>query len=123
MSLVLSSGTCNPCLSGSISVLLECTYSLVPLGYQVEGALVASKMEEASERMWQLVSDSAVARLHEMNEATTRLLVIDRVLNILGWTNEDFNPEELVPGEGFTDYLLQVDGQSRLVVEAKKAGR
>jgi predicted type IV restriction endonuclease len=84
---------------------------------------MASKMEEASERMWQLVNDPLVARLQEANEAETRLLVVDRVLNILGWPLEDYKPEEAVAGGGFTDYRLTIDGQQRLIVEAKRIGR
>jgi predicted DNA-binding ribbon-helix-helix protein len=57
-----------------------------------------------------------------MNEAKTRLLLIDEVLLALGWNKDDFNPEQAARAAGFTDYLLSVDGYPRLVVEAKRAG-
>jgi len=84
---------------------------------------MAGKMEEASERMWQLVNDPAVGRLQEANEAETRLLLVDRVLGILGWPADEYKPEAPIAGGGYTDYRLTVDRQQRLIVEAKKYGR
>lgn len=66
--------------------------------------------------------EDRVERLHEANEAKTRLLVIDRVLQTLGWASEDLNPEEPAGQLGYIDYLLTTDdGIPRLVVEAKRA--
>jgi hypothetical protein len=66
-----------------------------------------------------------------LNEAATRLLVINEILaNVLGWPVEDFNPEEFVaawsPSDGkkreWLDYHLRCGDALRLVVEAKRAG-
>ena len=48
------------------------------------------------------------------------MLIINNVLNALGWNDEDFNPEERAGSVGFTDYLLSIDGFPRLIVEAKR---
>jgi hypothetical protein len=61
-------------------------------------------------------------KLHTFNEAETRLYLIDRILNALGWPNESFNPEKRAANIGFLDYLLMVDGTPFLVVEAKRGG-
>ncbi len=60
--------------------------------------------------------------LHSANEATTRLLIIDKVLSALGWDNEDFNPETHARETGYLDYLLSIDNVPRLIVEAKRTG-
>jgi predicted type IV restriction endonuclease len=44
--------------------------------------------------------------LTEANEAKTRLLIIDSILESLGWLKDDFNPEHPVQHVGFTDYLI-----------------
>lgn len=61
-------------------------------------------------------------KLHSFNEAQTRLLLIDRILNILNWPVDSFNPEKRATNFGFLDYLLTVDGVPFLVVEAKRVG-
>ena len=69
----------------------------------------------------------------ELNEATTRLLVIDVILSeVLGWPKECFSPEEPATADDFSggrrhtswlDYHLKHPSTpQRLVVEAKKAG-
>lgn len=69
----------------------------------------------------------------EINEAATRLLIIDRVLHeVLGWPQDGFNPEEPVETADYTggrkhtgwlDYhLRQPLSDQRLVVEAKRTG-
>jgi len=57
------------------------------------------------------------------NEAKTRLLIIDNILEALGWSKEDFNPEHSVKHVGFTDYLITADGIPRFIVEAKRIGQ
>jgi predicted type IV restriction endonuclease len=60
-------------------------------------------------------------RLASANEAQTRLLLVDRILQVLGWGWDDFNPET-AKRRGHTDYLMTVDGRPRLVIEAKRVG-
>ncbi len=60
--------------------------------------------------------------IYSSNEAKTRLLLIDEILILLGWDKSSFNPETHIPKAGFSDYLLTIDGNPRLVVEAKKIG-
>lgn len=56
-------------------------------------------------------------------EADTRLKIIDRILlEVLGWPHKDIYTEAFT-GLGFADYGLQVDGRTRLIVEAKRDGR
>jgi hypothetical protein len=57
------------------------------------------------------------------NEAKTRLLIIDDILEALGWDKEDFNPEHSVKHVGFTDYLMAADDIPRFIVEAKRIGQ
>ena len=59
----------------------------------------------------------------EANEATTRLLIIDEVLCLLGWSKDEFNPEEFTPKGQYMDYQLKIDGFPRLIVEAKRIGQ
>ncbi|MGD1862348.1 MAG: hypothetical protein ACFB0E_20570 [Leptolyngbyaceae cyanobacterium] len=63
--------------------------------------------------------DSSAYKIHTKNEACTRLLVIDEILNLLGWDKEDYNPESPT-ASGFIDYLLSINGTPRLIVEAKR---
>jgi hypothetical protein len=64
-----------------------------------------------------------IDKLYQANEAKTRLLIINTVLNALGWSNESFNPEEYAGQVGYTDYLLTIDSVPRMVVEAKRGGQ
>ncbi|MEG4806642.1 AAA family ATPase [Microcoleus sp. F8-D3] len=61
--------------------------------------------------------------LTEANEATIRLLIIDRILESLGWSKDDFNPERPIKRVGFTDYLISADDIPRFIVEAKRVGK
>lgn len=65
---------------------------------------------------------STTSNLREPNEATTRLLLIDGVLEAMGWAREDFNPESASGTGGFLDYILSVDATPWMVVEAKRSG-
>jgi hypothetical protein len=60
--------------------------------------------------------------LSSSNEANTRLIIINEILNLLGWDNDSFNPEYWIPKAGYSDYLLKSNGTPRLVVEAKRLG-
>ncbi len=81
-----------------------------------------SRVEEAAEQMRELVNSNPTQRLQNSNEAETRLLLVDRILAILGWAPEEYKPEQPTSTGGYTDYLLTLDGQPRLIVEAKKKG-
>jgi hypothetical protein len=63
-------------------------------------------------------------QLQDGSEAATRLRVIDRVLReILGWSEDDIEPEERVSEDGnstYADYVLRT-ANTAVVVEAKKA--
>jgi hypothetical protein len=85
---------------------------------------VAATREVALTKLAALRNKYAAKAEHvaAMNEAKTRLLLIDEVLLALGWNKDDFNPEHAAGAAGFTDYLLSVDGYPRLVVEAKRTG-
>lgn len=80
------------------------------------------RFEKAAEEMRVFLADDVVSRIKEANEAKTRLLIVNKVLEILGWPREDFNPEESTSAGGYTDYLLTIEGQPRLIVEAKRIG-
>ncbi len=58
-----------------------------------------------------------------VNEAATRLLVIDEILGALGWDRTEFNPEHKTHTGQFIDYLLTVDGYGKCIVEAKRVGK
>lgn len=60
--------------------------------------------------------------LQDANEANTRLLIIDQVLQLLGWDLEEFNPESHSAASGYADYLVKLDNIPRFVLEAKKTG-
>ena len=81
------------------------------------------KVEEAAFQMRELAASDIATRLQSANEAETRLLLIDRVLSILGWNLEEYNPEQPTPSGHYTDYRLTIDRQQRLIVEAKRYGR
>jgi GTPase SAR1 family protein len=63
------------------------------------------------------------ASLCNENEAKTRLLIVDSILEILGWDKEEFNPEHPIKNVGFTDYLITLDSIPRFIVEAKRIGK
>lgn len=60
--------------------------------------------------------------IHAANEAKTRLILIDEILNALGWNTSDFNPETRTPKGQYLDYLLTIDDIPRVIVEAKRVG-
>jgi len=83
---------------------------------------MSSPVEEAAKKLRDFLATSVIDR-EKLNEAETRLLIIDEILGILGWSKSEYNPE--IPASepsGYTDYRLSIDGQSRLVVEAKRRG-
>jgi GTPase SAR1 family protein len=80
-----------------------------------------SKLDLAAEQIEELINGDIAKRIKNANEATTRLLLINKILNILGWSDNDFNPEEPTI-TGFTDYILKINDQPKLIVEAKRYG-
>lgn len=59
----------------------------------------------------------------EVNEATTRLRVIDTILfDVLRWPKSIIEPEKYCRAEGYADYVLFLDGRPAMVLEAKKTG-
>jgi predicted transport protein len=59
------------------------------------------------------------------NEANTKALVIEPMLDALGWNPGDFDDveREVKTAEGtFLDYALKLDGEARVYVEAKGLG-
>ncbi len=78
--------------------------------------------EEAINRMRVLVNSNIIKQLQGANEAKTRLLVVDEVLNTLGWPKNEYEPEQVTPVGTYTDYRLTLEGQPRLIVEAKRVG-
>jgi hypothetical protein len=58
----------------------------------------------------------------EETECGTRVTVINRVLEAVGWNLLDLQYEKSTTAGGFVDYELSADGISWMVVEAKKSG-
>lgn len=82
----------------------------------------ATEKDDAQKALALLGRKYGGAELQSANEAKTRLLVINKILNLLGWDDHDFNPEAKTPAGQFVDYVLHVDGLPRLIVEAKRGG-
>ena len=59
-------------------------------------------------------------------ESDTRAAIIDPILSALGWASSEIKREPYAgwpDSRGFVDYLLLVDGNPMMVLEAKKTGR
>ena len=80
------------------------------------------RLDIAAEQMNRLVKSDLVNKLRDANEATVRLLIIDEVLNVLGWDKNEYQPEQVTSKGGYTDYRLSIENQPRLIVEAKRIG-
>jgi hypothetical protein len=62
--------------------------------------------------------------LRDANEAKTRIVFIDRVLNACGWPPETLAVEEPSGTGDFIDYLLaDAQGQPWMIIEAKRSSR
>jgi hypothetical protein len=72
-----------------------------------------------------LLDTHSKLKLHDANEAETRLKLIDRIIfDVLGWTHDDVTVEDRVSEDGktqFSDYIVKT-AFSTFVVEAKKVG-
>ena len=78
--------------------------------------------DDAINRLGKLIKSHPVRQLQGANEAKTRLLIIDEVLAILGWSKTEYEPEQPTSVGSYTDYRLTIDGQPCLIVEAKRLG-
>src|SRR5450755_627528 len=78
--------------------------------------------DDAINQLSKLIKSHPVKQLQGANEAKTRLLIIDEVLTILGWSKSEYEPEQATSVGSYTDYRLTIDGQPRLIVEAKRLG-
>ena len=81
-----------------------------------------NQIEDAARRMRELVHSDIVNQIRHANEAKTRLMIIDTVLDILGWSKGEYEPEMTTELGNYTDYRLTIEGQGRLIVEAKRIG-
>jgi GTPase SAR1 family protein len=79
-------------------------------------------LNNAVHRMQELIKSNPVKQLQGANEAKTRLLIIDEVLSLLGWSKNEYEPEQATSTRSYTDYRLTIEGQPRLIVEAKRIG-
>lgn len=84
-----------------------------------------------AQAMSDLIAKLGPLPVAKLNEAATRLLIINTILSdVLGWPVENFNPEELVAAwspvddkkREWLDYHLRSGDVIQLVVEAKRAG-
>ncbi len=94
-------------------------FTLIPMRHIMA---TSNNIEQAAIKMQDLVKSDLARRIKGANEAKTRLLLIDEILDILGWPKMDFNPEEATSTGGYTDYRLTIDNAPRLIVEAKRIG-
>lgn len=75
------------------------------------------------DKMVEILKRAEALRSEEPNEASTRLQVVDDILELLGWQKADFYPEESTLLGDYTDYLLKSHRTPLVVVEAKRMGR
>jgi RecA/RadA recombinase len=92
---------------------------------KLQKSSVCTSREDAQHIIEQLREEygDQASNLHEANEAKTRLLLVNRVLRALGWSDDDFNPETPTGPLGYTDYLLSIEAIPHLIVEAKRVGQ
>jgi hypothetical protein len=76
---------------------------------------------DARERV-QAAFDAHAALADDANEATTRVVVIDSVLTAIGWATSLISRESPSGTGDYLDYVLRIDGQPWMVVEAKRKG-
>lgn len=81
-------------------------------------------IDEAYKRLVNIRSELEQELAKPLNEAATRFRILDRILTeVLDWQHEQVVPEDPVL-EGFIDYnLVNLEGASQIIVEAKKNGR
>ncbi|MDO8902275.1 MAG: hypothetical protein Q7V15_13090 [Phenylobacterium sp.] len=85
---------------------------------------MSAEIDEAARRLIAIQDEVERQLGEEINEATTRFRVLDRVLvEVLGWSHGNITTE-LAVENGFVDYTLHApDGRALCVIEAKRAGR
>ncbi|WP_316202313.1 MULTISPECIES: AAA family ATPase [unclassified Bradyrhizobium] len=84
---------------------------------------MTNSIDQAYERLLKLKADIEAALAAKLNEADTRLKVLDRFLfEVLEWKHEAVFTEPPTDS-GYIDYLLTIaDRRGAMVLEAKKAG-
>lgn len=84
---------------------------------------MSSEIDEAHKRLVSLQPELGRAAVPQLNEASTRFHLLDRVLiECLGWPNDQIGVEEGAD-EGFVDYTLRsINDRPLLVIEAKRLG-
>lgn len=80
-------------------------------------------LDEANSAFQKLSADVAERLSTIETEQDARLQLIDRLLvEVLGWDHAAIKTEPHSPS-GYTDYLLNIGGQPRFVLEAKRTGK
>lgn len=76
------------------------------------------------EQLSQLADEIKNQGLAPIDEATTKQIIILRLLSILGWNT--YNPNEVIPeysaGDKRVDYSLRINRQNRVFIEVKRVG-
>lgn len=78
------------------------------------------QFEIAAAHIQSLIDSGIAQQLENANEAQTRLLLVNEILGLLGWAEAEYNPEKATSTGSYTDYMLTIDGNPRLIVEAKR---
>ena len=84
----------------------------------------AEPIDAAFEKFKALVIDVAEHGYWDSvkSEADTRMKVIDRIVDVLGWPVPQIHLESTA-GKGLIDYRCTIEDLNRLIIEAKKEGR
>lgn len=92
-----------------------------PTATVAPSAALANQAQLIKERLERFLADIARAGEAKENETKTRM-ILDRIFQeVLGYRMENIKPEQSIQGRR-ADYVLCVDGEDTLVVEAKRAG-
>ncbi len=79
-------------------------------------------LDQAQKNLLKIIKELGSTLDETLNEATTRLRVIDRILiEVLGWDRGEIIPEASTD-TGYLDYLFTVQGYNPFVLEAKRTG-
>jgi stress response protein SCP2 len=90
---------------------------------EVTDPIVARYMEAIRDSVQRFQIKASKAQHERINESGTRLLIDSVLQQILGYGLQHIKTEQRIPGRrARADYLLAMDGENRLVVEAKAIG-